>query len=86
MSAISVADVIGAGNESIDVTRCQGEGNCQQGETCLTHHLWCDLSDQIHDFLNGISLASLVARQDVRDVSERQNLEQSLELIEAGNA
>ena len=84
--SISVAQIIDAVNESIDATNCGRAGNCQQGQVCLTHYLWCDLSDQIHDFLNGITLASLVARQDVRDVSERQNSEQSLELIEAGNA
>jgi Rrf2 family iron-sulfur cluster assembly transcriptional regulator len=42
---------------------------------CLTHHLWSDLSDQIHDFLSGISLADLVARADVRQVAERQQLQ-----------
>lgn len=82
--SISVAQIIDAVNESIDATNCNRVGNCQQGQVCLTHHLWCDLSDQIHDFLSGITLANLVARQDVRSVSERQNTEQSLELIETG--
>ncbi len=83
---ISVAQIIDAVNESIDATSCGGSGTCQHGQVCLTHYLWCDLSDQIHAFLSGISLASLVARQEVRDVSERQNLDQHLELIEAGSA
>lgn len=82
---ISVAQIIDAVNESIDATNCGGAGTCQQGQVCLTHYLWCDLSDQIHNFLSGITLASLVARQDVRNVSERQNVEQSLELIETGD-
>lgn len=81
---ISVAQIIDAVNESIDATNCGGAGTCQQGQVCLTHYLWCDLSDQIHNFLSGITLAGLVARQDVRNVSERQNVEQSLELIETG--
>ncbi|MBU3069800.1 Fe-S cluster assembly transcriptional regulator IscR [Aestuariicella sp. G3-2] len=83
---ISVAEIIDAVNESIDATNCAGIGNCQHGQVCLTHYLWCDLSDQIHDFLSNISLASLVARQEVREVSERQNLEQKLELIAAGDS
>ncbi|GAB3109241.1 Fe-S cluster assembly transcriptional regulator IscR [Aestuariicella hydrocarbonica] len=83
---ISVAQIIDAVNESIDATNCGGTGNCQHGQVCLTHYLWCDLSDQIHDFLNGITLASLVDRQEVREVSERQNMEQPLELISAGDA
>jgi Rrf2 family transcriptional regulator, iron-sulfur cluster assembly transcription factor len=70
--AIFVAEIIDAVNESVDATHCGGQGNCQKGEVCLTHYLWSDLSDQIHQFLSGISLASLVARQDVQRVSLRQ--------------
>ena len=70
---IHVAQIIDAVNESVDATNCGGEGNCQQGEVCLTHYLWTDLSEQIHTFLSGISLASLVERNEVRAVSARQN-------------
>lgn len=70
---INVAEVIDAVNESVDATGCHRQGDCQGGETCLTHHLWCDLSDQIHGFLSGISLADLVARKDVQTISERQD-------------
>lgn len=80
-SHIYVAQIIDAVNESIDATNCHGKGNCQKGQVCLTHHLWCDLSDQIHMFLSGISLASLVERREVQAVSERQHGETSLELI-----
>lgn len=61
---IYVAQVIDAVNESVDATRCQGKGDCRQGDTCLTHHLWCQLSDQIHQFLSSISLAELVAKEE----------------------
>ena len=57
---IFVAEIIDAVDESVDVTNCQGKGNCHQGETCLTHHLWEDLSAQIHDFLSQISLGDLM--------------------------
>ena len=70
---INVAQVVDAVSESMDVTRCEGKGDCQQGEACLTHHLWCDLSDQIHSFLEGISLQSLVDRQEIRDIAKRQD-------------
>ena len=43
------------------------------GDVCLTHYLWEDLSRQIHTFLSGISLASLVQRAEVRAVSRRQD-------------
>jgi Rrf2 family iron-sulfur cluster assembly transcriptional regulator len=36
--------------------------------------LWCDLSQQIHEFLSGISLADLVTRREVQEVAQRQDL------------
>ena len=71
-STISVAEVIAAVNEDTDTTRCGGAGDCHEGETCLTHHLWMDLSDQVREFLESISLGDLVKRQDIRRVSEKQ--------------
>lgn len=70
---ISIAQVVDAVSESLDATRCEGKGNCHDGEVCLTHHLWEDLSSQIHRFLSSISLADLVARGDIQAVSLRQN-------------
>lgn len=71
-AAIFVAEIIDAVNESVDATDCNGAADCQEGETCLTHYLWCDLSDQIHRFLSQISLSQLVERQEVQAVSARQ--------------
>ena len=45
---IFIAQIIDAVDESVDTTKCQGAGDCQGGETCLTHYLWEDLSEQIH--------------------------------------
>ncbi len=70
---IFVAEIVDAVNENVDATGCGGSTNCQQGEICLTHHLWCDLSDQIHNFLSGISLTSLVKRREVQSISARQD-------------
>jgi Rrf2 family iron-sulfur cluster assembly transcriptional regulator len=70
---IYVAEIIDAVNESIDATSCGGAGSCQHGEVCLTHYLWSDLSSQIHDFLDDISLQTLVDRGEIREVSARQN-------------
>lgn len=72
MENISVAEVIRAVDETVDATRCGGSKNCQGDETCLTHELWEELSDQITSFLSEISLANLVQRQAVRQVSQRQ--------------
>ncbi|MGO1247349.1 MAG: Fe-S cluster assembly transcriptional regulator IscR [Oceanisphaera sp.] len=63
---ISVGAIIVAVDESVDATKCQGKGDCQSGNQCLTHSLWCALSDRISDFLEGISLAELVSQQSAR--------------------
>ncbi|MGO2393477.1 MAG: Fe-S cluster assembly transcriptional regulator IscR [Halomonas sp.] len=72
-AAISVSNVIDAVNESVDATRCQGLSDCQQGDTCLTHHLWCELSLQIRHFLDEMTLAQLMLRPDVIKIAARQD-------------
>lgn len=78
LEAISVAQVVDAVSESLDATRCEGKGDCQDGKVCLTHHLWEDLSAQIHQFLSDISLADLVERRDIQAVRARQDHHQQL--------
>lgn len=80
---IQVAEIIDAVNESMDVTRCNRQGDCQGGVECLTHHLWIDLSDQIHDFLTNITLKSLIEREEIRNIAERQESQQASSRIEA---
>ncbi len=53
-------------NERLDVTRCGGKGDCQQGDTCLTHHLWSELSDNLHRFLHRITIADLLREHAAR--------------------
>ncbi|PHS15337.1 MAG: hypothetical protein COA86_14055 [Kangiella sp.] len=59
-NSISVASVINAVNETIELSRCDGRANCYDGRQCLTHNLWVDLSDRINDFLDNISLGELI--------------------------
>ncbi|SRR6056297_382422 len=70
---INVADVITAVDESVDATRCGGMQNCQGDQRCLTHELWCELSDQIYHFLQGISLGELVQRGGIQEVAAIQD-------------
>ncbi|MHB8347299.1 MAG: Rrf2 family transcriptional regulator [Acidiferrobacterales bacterium] len=70
---ISVAEIIIAINENIDATRCGGDKNCDGEERCLTHYLWEGLSERIHEFLSGITLADLVDRPAVQEVARRQD-------------
>jgi Rrf2 family iron-sulfur cluster assembly transcriptional regulator len=71
-NSIAVLDIIAAVNESVDATRCDGQGNCQHGAMCLTHDLWHELSEYIEDYLAGITLGSLIDRQNVQAVVLRQ--------------
>ncbi len=78
---ISVAEVITAIGEGIDATQCAGNENCQDGERCLTHELWTKLGNEIYDFLNGITLASFIQRDDVHEVIRRQQGEVSMSTL-----
>ena len=59
---ITIADIVCAVDEWVEFTRCSGKRDCHEGEICLTHNLWDKLSKEIHEFLSGISLESLVHR------------------------
>lgn len=65
INSISIADIILAVDEPLDITECEGEQNCQGGKRCLAHDLWSDLSDQLHLFLSGIQLGELVQRSQL---------------------
>ncbi len=71
---IAISAIIDAVNESIDATRCGKNTNCQNGEMCLTHFLWHDLSDHIQQFLDAVSLAQLMEDIQVKKIAQRQQL------------
>ena len=70
---MSIAGIISAVDENSDLTRCGGRSNCHQGEECLTHELWVELSEKIYQFLNDITLLDLIERPRVRAVAQRQD-------------
>ena len=59
---INVSEIVQAVGEGVDATRCNGAADCQDGGKCLTHDLWADLSAEINEFLNQMTLAKLVSR------------------------
>ncbi|MBD1229808.1 Rrf2 family transcriptional regulator [Acinetobacter seifertii] len=71
---ITVLEIIEAVNETVDATRCDHKGNCQNGAMCLTHDLWQELSHHIADYLAKITLADLISRDNVQTVALRQNV------------
>ncbi len=64
---ISVADIVFAVDEPLDVTRCQGNGNCQQSAKgnieCITHNLWASLNERIVAYLESVSLDELAGKK-----------------------
>lgn len=69
---LSVSTVIMAVDENVATVGCDGE-SCKSEHRCLTHDLWQDLSGEIKDFLDGITLGELMRNQKVREVSSRQD-------------
>ena len=70
-SEITVMDVIAAVDEKVDSTQCKGKPNCHGEEQCLSHELWQSLSDQIRNYLAGISLAQVVQQHESSKNSEK---------------
>lgn len=63
MTEISVADIIRAVDEPIDATQCGGLGNCHDDHACMTHDLWTNLNTHIYQYLESVSLNTLVTSQ-----------------------
>ena len=66
---ISIAEIIAAVDEKVDITNCEQKGDCQDGNKCLTHELWLELSHRLYDFLEGISLAQFVDRPGIHELA-----------------
>ena len=66
---INVAEIISAVDEKVDVTKCSNQADCQNGERCLTHDLWTELSDRLYTFLSGITLAQFVNRPGIHELA-----------------
>ena len=72
---ISVADIIQSVDEKLDMTKCAGRGNCSQGEKCLTHELWFELSCNLYRFLSGIKLDQYVNRPEISEMVRQQDIQ-----------
>ncbi len=63
---ISVQRIVQAMNEDLDARQCRGGGDCLQGDACLSHALWDDLSVMIAEFLTEISLGALLDKRSAQ--------------------
>ncbi len=74
LDKIDVMSIISAVDESVNAMQCEGRGDCQGGAMCLTHDLWCALSNHVEHYLKNITLAQLLDMENVKTVSERQHI------------
>ena len=59
-SDITIRQIIEAVDDSINANRCRGHRNCRNGNMCLAHCLWSNLSDHIRSFLGDITLTNVI--------------------------
>lgn len=69
LETVSVADIIRAVDEPIDATQCGGKENCHEEHRCMTHDLWVSLNQKIYEYLDSVTLAELVAKQQGSNVA-----------------
>jgi Rrf2 family iron-sulfur cluster assembly transcriptional regulator len=83
---ISIGEVVGAVDETLRAARCTpGSGGCMQGADgamtmCQTHELWAELSRQITLFLDGITLADVLAGRVIGRAAQPEPVEQPARL------
>ena len=83
---IHVAEVIAAVDENVNTTRCGGAGDCQDGQPCLTHALWFDLSNRIQDYLESVTLQQLMDRSFPASADQTQCVAIDIKLDVVGGA
>ncbi|HIE78867.1 MAG TPA: Rrf2 family transcriptional regulator [Candidatus Thioglobus sp.] len=57
---INLTQIIEAVDENIDLRRCKGMTDCHKGKECMSHRLWCEVSDQIRTFLENKTLQQVI--------------------------
>ena len=63
-SKISVKDIMIAVEEDLDATSCSGASDCSDGKKCRTHTLWASLNTVVVNYLEKITLDTLVESHD----------------------
>lgn len=68
---VTISQIIHAVDELVDARKCAGGANCNNGDECLSHELWADLSHLIDTFLKNITLQALMDQKklNLKEVS-----------------
>jgi Rrf2 family iron-sulfur cluster assembly transcriptional regulator len=78
---VTLTQIIEAVDENIALRRCHGLRNCLRGKQCLSHHLWCEVSDQIRDFLSTRNLQQVIDDYNVNEATRVATREVTREAI-----
>ena len=73
---VCIADIINAVDEEVRVESRGGNNGNDSYEPCLTEQLWRELSAEIEDFLTTISLADMISKDEVQQISRAHDLRQ----------
>ena len=73
---VCIADVINAVDEELQVASKASGGMAAGYEPCLTEQLWDELSAEIESYLTTISLADMMRKDEVRELSRAHDLRQ----------
>jgi Rrf2 family iron-sulfur cluster assembly transcriptional regulator len=66
---ITVADIIASVDEPLDATHCGGHANCMgDAGPCMTHGLWTALNERMFEFLDSVTLQSLVEAERAKNI------------------
>ena len=80
---VSLTQIIEAVDENIDLRRCHGAKDCNRGKQCLSHHLWCEVSDQIRGFLSTRNLQQVIDDYNANEKVSNKNCEKPSTVREA---
>lgn len=66
---ITITSIITSVDEPMDATKCGGAQNCHgDGKPCMTHDLWTTLNDRIRDYLDSVTLQSMMDEQMAKGI------------------
>ena len=74
---VCIADVINAVDEEVSVAGRARDKQSPDYEPCLTEQLWQELSAEIERYLTTISLADMMANEEVQALSRAHDLRQN---------
>ncbi len=59
-TSITVKEIMQAVDEVLDARKCNGDSSCHNGKKCSTHDLWHELNGIVENYLDKITIDSLV--------------------------